>query len=119
MPSNRTYVCVPCRIARKHSGVVCERCGGPLVEKYKWSAPKRTNDRAWKRIENGDWFWDHRKTRKSRGPDLVLKFDTIKIPVELIDWQGNPVIVYRTERVPGSGRYETNYRRLPDIDLGR
>lgn len=35
-----------------------------MVQKYKWSAPKKTNDRAWKRIAKGEWLWDRRRVRR-------------------------------------------------------
>lgn len=34
---------------------------------YKWTAPKKNNDRMWKRIERGDWWWDRRRARRAQG----------------------------------------------------
>ncbi len=67
MPSNRTYVCVPCRTAKKGYTENCLSCGGPLIMKYKWKAPKKNNDRMWKRIEKGEWYWDRRRIRRAFG----------------------------------------------------
>jgi hypothetical protein len=30
-----------------------------------WSPPKKNNLRAWKRIADGDWLWDHRRERRA------------------------------------------------------
>lgn len=35
-----------------------------MIEKYKWSAPKKNNNRAWKRIKAGEWLWDRRRVRR-------------------------------------------------------
>lgn len=35
-----------------------------MIEKYHWQAPKRNNNRAWKRIEKGEWLWDRRRLRR-------------------------------------------------------
>lgn len=63
MASNITFVCVPCRYARKGSPV-CERCGGTMIARARWSAPSKNNDRAWKRIERGEWLWSRRRVRR-------------------------------------------------------
>jgi hypothetical protein len=33
----------------------------------RWRAPKRSNDAAWQRIEQGDWLWDHRAVDADTG----------------------------------------------------
>ena len=30
----------------------------------RWCAPKKNNNRAWKRIERGEYMWDRRKVRR-------------------------------------------------------
>jgi hypothetical protein len=61
-----TYVCVPCRLAMK-SMSVCSNCHNPAEFcGYRWRAPKRTNDRAWKMIESGDFMWDKKAIAKKR-----------------------------------------------------
>jgi len=50
-------VCVKCR--KLDAGTPCNACGGDTVLVHsQWRAPKKTNDRAWKRVENGEWLWD-------------------------------------------------------------
>lgn len=64
MPSNPKYVCVPCRTVFKQT-VVCPSCGGSM--QYvgpKWCPPKKNNDRAWKRVEKGEWNCDRRRVRR-------------------------------------------------------
>ena len=49
-------VCVTCRVVTQ-GAIHCDHTlttVGP-----NWRASRRTNDRAWKRIEAGDWLWDH------------------------------------------------------------
>lgn len=84
MPSNYTFVCIPCRVVLKRGNWlsetyktkysryertryygVCPSCKGRMECYGKhWTAPKKNNDRAWKRIANGDTLWNHRKLRK-------------------------------------------------------
>lgn len=62
MPSNSTYVCVPCRMVKSKPTEHCLQCGGPIQDcGPKWRAPRKSNDTAWKRIEAGDWLWEHSK----------------------------------------------------------
>jgi hypothetical protein len=52
------YVCIACRTISKTSST-CVECQQPTwILHHKWRAPKRTNDRAWKRIAAGDWLWE-------------------------------------------------------------
>lgn len=54
-----TLVCVKCRhVARGRAGT-CPICRQTMQHMYyTWRAPKKTNDKAWKLIENGQWLWD-------------------------------------------------------------
>ena len=64
MPSNHyTHVCIPCRNVIGWG--LCPECGGERVTVARWSAPKKNNDRAWKRIEKGEWLWDRRRVRRA------------------------------------------------------
>jgi hypothetical protein len=57
--SSRTYVCIPCRTARRaeaayglESGLRCSRCGGPLWElEWRWRIPPKSDDKGWKQLE--------------------------------------------------------------------
>ncbi len=72
MPSTTPVVCIPCRSA---SG-----CPKGIHEvhhlSYRWRAPKKGNDNAWKKIAAGDWLWDKkaivRKAIKRAG--VVMDF---------------------------------------------
>lgn len=75
-------MCVPCRNVSKYPDVdksregnflQCRFCKGPLTSMYKWSAPKKNNERAWKRIENGDWYWNRRKRRPREDTSVQKK----------------------------------------------
>lgn len=69
-------VCVPCRNINVQYTVIkddddnlvartCKACGGQVVRSpYKWAPPKKRDDRAWKRIANGEWLWDRRRVRR-------------------------------------------------------
>lgn len=87
-----------------------------------WSAPKKNNNRAWKRIEKGEYLWDRRRKRKRVQNDTFPVWDYEKIPVEHEDPEcGHDCckpIGYRIVRIPGSRRDRTNFRRTPDVDLG-
>lgn len=42
-------------------------CGGVIqVAPRHWCPPKKNNKRAWKRVENGNWLWDHRRVLRIR-----------------------------------------------------
>jgi len=64
-------VCIPCRSANpavvyKDDVVIHQACGENVtVSPRKWSPPKKTNKRAWKRIANGEWNWDRRRVRRN------------------------------------------------------
>ena len=51
-------------------------CGEEMVKVwYNWSPPKKSNDRAWKRIAEGDWLWDHRRVRRIRNrPAYIVSY---------------------------------------------
>ena len=56
MPSNATYVCVPCRRTAKAAGgsPSCQSCAAPMVSAgTRWRPPARGNDRAWALVEQG------------------------------------------------------------------
>lgn len=75
MPATSKTVCVPCRKVwagggssnRSNKGdkriltlapsTGCPLCKGETVSvSYRWRAPRRNDDRAWKRIAAGDWL---------------------------------------------------------------
>lgn len=77
MAARSKRVCVPCRKVYGGGGSSnrnnasrpgrvatvapwrCTVCGEPMVEvSYRWRAPRRNNDRAWRRIEQGNWLWE-------------------------------------------------------------
>ncbi len=68
--SSLVIVCVPCRMVKRvqdfYFEPVCPSCMEPMKKMWRWSPPKKTNNRAWKRIERGDWMWDHRRVRRVR-----------------------------------------------------
>lgn len=132
MPSNYTYVCVPCRWVSKQTAT-CPTCKGSCVSKYKWSAPRKNNDRAWKRIENGEWLWDRRRVRRGRrgvAPETVVKVQRRKVQVyphpedcdERFCNHFGPNVhwgMWKTEEIPGTRRIVTNMRQRPKhIDMG-
>lgn len=46
----------------------CTHCGRDLVwVSYRWRAPRRNSDRAWRRIEAGHWLWEHDPKEVRRG----------------------------------------------------
>ena len=60
------YVCIPCRDVRPFSVESCIYCKGPVItQSWRWRAPRKTNDKAWKRIEAGDWLWEKPKAKAS------------------------------------------------------
>lgn len=65
-------VCPICRLVT----VGCEH--EKLVVSSKWRAPSKNNDRAWKRIEAGEIWWDRnaitRKAKKARSRWNEIKF---------------------------------------------
>ena len=123
MPSNHfTHVCIPCRNVVGYG--LCPECGAERKSVSRWSAPKKNNDRAWRRIEKGEWLWDRRRVARSRGKgrDTYKTWETIVVIDEDCDcgdffcrWRH---VRKHTERVPGSEREVTNYSRLPDVDMG-
>lgn len=55
------YVCPTCRtVSLTH---LCEH--EIIAVSHKWRAPRKDNDRAWKRVAAGDLLWDHRAVEKS------------------------------------------------------
>jgi hypothetical protein len=84
MPSTHIWnVCITCRnihpqytlIEDEEGNIVdriCKVCKGHVSRApYKWSPPKKRDDRAWKRIANGEWLWDRRRTRRSGWKNYV------------------------------------------------
>jgi hypothetical protein len=51
-------VCVTCREINKH----CEH--EKINTGHKWAAPRKTNDKAWKMIAEGDIWWDKRRVNR-------------------------------------------------------
>jgi len=79
MPSNHTtHVCVPCRNVIGWGP--CPECGEPRVLKNRWSAPRKNNDRAWKRIEKGEWLWDRRRVRRNPPNAAYDKSSWVRLP---------------------------------------
>lgn len=79
MPSTHIWnVCITCRNIHPQYDVIkdaddniidriCKVCKGHVSRApYKWSPPKKRDNRAWKRIERGDWLWDHRRIQRAR-----------------------------------------------------
>jgi hypothetical protein len=128
MPSNHyTHVCIPCRNVIGWG--LCPECGGERVTVARWSAPKKNNDRAWKRIEKGEWLWDRRRVVRSKRTngrirDTFTRWETrkIEIPHECVDeycsWHHQVNGLVRIERIPGSKHEVINNNRLPDVDMG-
>ena len=51
MPSNRHYICAPCRYVTKYQSN-CHYCGGELTDMgSKFHSPRHTNKVQWKKIE--------------------------------------------------------------------
>jgi len=68
--THHTYVCVPCRHANR-TGVACPQCGESTRRLY-GRTPKRTDDRAWKRLARIFWRWDNALPyRIRRGVELA------------------------------------------------
>lgn len=55
---NETYVCVPCRrTAKSRVRPTCPTCQKDMVcAGARWRPPPRADDRAWDRVDAGDWF---------------------------------------------------------------
>jgi hypothetical protein len=54
-----TYMCPVDRFVGK-SATTCPHCRKPTIWMgLNWRAPKKNDDRAWTRIQSGDWKWDH------------------------------------------------------------
>jgi len=65
MPSNGMYACVDCRIGGKNPYPKCTGEGHKvLFFGRKITIPKKRDDGAWRRIANGEYYWDRRKVRK-------------------------------------------------------
>lgn len=127
MPSNGTWICVDCRYASKYM-TLCPYCHEEMLGMgTRWSPPKRSDRRAWKRIKNGEVLWDRRRKRKRNLKDFKIRYEYRRIPIEdpepiECDHEGCRLMhsyrLFRIERVPGSGKEYTNYNRSPDVDLG-
>lgn len=58
MVSNSTYCCAGCRFVAKGMAT-CPQCSNPMMHMgTKWRAPKKNNDKAWARINCGDFWWE-------------------------------------------------------------
>lgn len=55
---NDKHVCAPCRAVFKQP-FVCEH-GASTTVTSDWRPPRKNDDKAWKRIEAGDIWWDKR-----------------------------------------------------------
>ena len=68
MPSRSPSVCTTCRTSFKGAST----CGhdGVMYMSSKWRAPKKSDDKAWKRIEAGDIWWDKKALSKATAIDL-------------------------------------------------
>lgn len=134
MASKSTWVCVPCRHVSKDRAV-CVCCGADMHNAGKrWSAPKKNNDRAWKRIEKGEWLWDRRRVRRGKrkgvAPETVRKVKRVKVQAyphpedcdQLICKHFGPNVhwgMWKMEEVPGTERIVPNMRQYPiDTDMG-
>ena len=133
MVSNHyTRVCVPCRNVTnfdlKDDEIVCRFCGGPSVVQARWSAPKKSDDTAWKRIAKGEWLWDRRrvrrvKTKSRRLQETTTHYDYRKVEEAHEEYCSHECCNlfrpwYRLERIPGPCRQRVNYNQLPNADLG-
>lgn len=105
MPSNSKYVCVPCRLVFKQTHI-CPTCGESMKYVHPdWRAPKRNNNRAWRRVEKGEWLWDRRASRSIwRGMLAYHKDNIIPKPHQKKGQHG-----YLLDRSGSKG---------PDVDLG-
>lgn len=98
-----------------------------------WSAPRKKNNRAWKRIENGEPLWNRRRVRrgwKGTAPETIIKDERVKVQVyphpedcdEVICKHFGPNAhrgMWKMEVVPGSEREVTNMHQRPkNIDMG-
>ena len=118
-------VCVPCRDVS--AADPCVKCGEATVRApYKWSPPRKNNDRAWKRIAKGEWLWDRRRVyrAKKHTRDTYTTYETrrVEVPHDCAEpycsWHHEFSGLVRIERVPGSAREVIDYRRSPDVDMG-
>lgn len=124
MPSNSMYACTDCRIGGKNPYPACVAAEHNIVFLgSKISVPKKNNDRAWRRIIDGDKKWNHRKSRRRNTRETITKVVTRRVPIdpEPVDcdhyWCNNrPGRFYRTEVI--DRKEVINYNRSPDVDLG-
>lgn len=81
MASSGVYVCLDCRVGGKGLYPACVR-GNHRTEFIgkKISIPKKNNVRAWKRMEDGEWLWNRRKSRRLRCRGGWFKNNTIPKP---------------------------------------
>lgn len=111
-------VCTTCRIYGAR-GEICTTCKGELkTPPYRWSPPKHRDKRAWKRIENGEWLWDRRRVKRRKTkwrrtkPDQKMVYNYETIPHATYRY------IKRKSRIEGSGKLVTDYRKVPEVDLG-
>jgi len=63
-PHGNTFVCTD-EIYSIYKDYAIHNCGGVIRPAPRhWCPPKKNNDRAWKRVANGDWLWDHRRVQR-------------------------------------------------------
>ena len=60
-------------ICSEHREINKPCCDGPkIVTGSRWSAPRKTNDKAWARIAAGNIWWNER--RLQRGPQHKIRY---------------------------------------------
>jgi hypothetical protein len=75
MPSNSQFICIPCRQVFRQTDK-CPNCGGAMaLRHHKWRAPRKTNRKAWKLIEQGDWLWDKRAVAEKEQRERHRNFE--------------------------------------------
>ena len=106
MPSNGMYVCLDCRVGGKGLFPACVRDNHrTMYFGTRITVPKKNNDRAWKRIENGELLWNRRKTKVRRAQaEYWQDLKTYRKNHKGRVWWGRPA----------TGTYLSN----PSVDLG-
>lgn len=115
-PKNR-YVCITCRSVGHAS--TCTSCGNDdllTVGPY-WRAPKKHDDRSWKRIERSEVMWDRKAISSGRKRDRARR--TFEPDVEMLHQQTS-TSAYRSLRATcasAGGRFTLRRRCIIEIDL--
>ena len=70
--SSDTYICIPCRFVTKSVwGANCPKCREPMKNMgTHWRAPKKSNERAWRLIEQGKYLWDEKAVARADGDSV-------------------------------------------------